>query len=424
MQYLRTKLIIAAIFVVFLFFFSNDFGLIDIEKTAIITAIAIDSADEEYEVTAQIAVPEATDTNSENKKAQVSGTGGTIGAAIKDIGDKTGWFPNLQFCNLLIVGNDLTSGNVFKVLDYFSKTLRVQDSALVITTDGAAKKLLEVATPLDNISSFALQKILLKNPGFDSDVAETDIKTFCTDYYSESESSYMPVVTVSEQNATDGTGDKPSGGSGSESTGGQSGSSGGSGSGGGSGDPASGNATGNADGTGGKTLFNARETALFLKGMRVGKLNAEQTLLLNALTDKFRGTTIEIKGVETGGEKANYLLTVFRCIPKITVKATAESFTVKLNLNMYCKIVDQNTEKSDVTYAKNVPLPQAVKEKTERFLKDRIAELIEIEKETGCDFLFLKRKLLQYNYKYYPQYKDNYLSVMKTETDVTVSGQK
>ena len=424
MQYLRTKLIIAAIFVVFLFFFSNDFGLIDIEKTAIITAIAIDSADEEYEVTAQIAVPEATDTNSENKKAQVSGTGGTIGAAIKDIGDKTGWFPNLQFCNLLIVGNDLTSGNVFKVLDYFSKTLRVQDSALVITTDGAAKKLLEVATPLDNISSFALQKILLKNPGFDSDVAETDIKTFCTDYYSESESSYMPVVTVSEQNATDGTGDNPSGGSGSESTGGQSGSSGGSGSGGGSGDPASGNATGNADGTGGKTLFNARETALFLKGVRVGKLNAEQTLLLNALTDKFRGTTIEIKGVETGGEKANYLLTVFRCIPKITVKATAESFTVKLNLNMYCKIVDQNTEKSDVTYAKNVPLPQAVKEKTERFLKDRIAELIEIEKETGCDFLFLKRKLLQYNYKYYPQYKDNYLSVMKTETDVTVSGQK
>lgn len=424
MQYLRTKLIIAAIFVVFLFFFSNDFGLIDIEKTAIITAIAIDSADEEYEVTAQIAVPEATDTNSENKKAQVSGTGGTIGAAIKDIGDKTGWFPNLQFCNLLIVGNDLTSGNVFKVLDYFSKTLRVQDSALVITTDGAAKKLLEVATPLDNISSFALQKILLKNPGFDSDVAETDIKTFCTDYYSESESSYMPVVTVSEQNATDGTGDKPSGGSGSESTGGQSGSSGGSGSGGGSGDPASGNATGNADGTGGKTLFNARETALFLKGVRVGKLNAEQTLLLNALTDKFRGTTIEIKGVETGGEKANYLLTVFRCIPKITVKATAESFTVKLSLNMYCKIVDQNTEKSDVTYAKNVPLPQAVKEKTERFLKDRIAELIEIEKETGCDFLFLKRKLLQYNYKYYPQYKDNYLSVMKTETEVTVSGQK
>lgn len=424
MQYLRTKLIIAAVFVMFLFFFSNDFGLIDIEKTAIITAIAIDSADEEYEVTAQIAVPEATDANTENKKAQVSGTGGTIGAAIKDIGDKTGWFPNLQFCNLLIVGNDLTSGNVFKVLDYFSKTLRVQDSALVITTDGAAKKLLEVSTPLDNISSFALQKILLKNPGFDSDVAETDIKTFCTDYYSESESSYMPIVTVSEQNAADGTGKSPSGGSGSggsglESTGGQSGSTSGS-----SGDPASGNATGNSDGTGGKTLFNARETALFLKGVKVGKLNAEQTLLLNALTDKFRGTTIEIKGVETEGEKANYLITVFRCIPKITVKANSGSFTVKLSLNIYCKIVDQNTEKSDVTYAKNVPLPQAVKEKTERFLKDRIAELIEIEKETGCDFLFLKRKLLQYNYKYYPQYKDNYLSVMKTETEVTVSGQK
>lgn len=179
MKYVKTKLIIAALFFVFVFFFSNDFGLIDIENTAIITAIAIDSAEDGYEATAQIAVPEATNKNSENKKAQISGTGSTIGAAIKDIGDKSGWFPNLQFCNVLIIGEELTHSNVFKVLDYFSKTLRVQDSAMVVTTDKKAKELLEASTPLDNISSFALQKILLKNPGFDSDVAETDIKNFC-----------------------------------------------------------------------------------------------------------------------------------------------------------------------------------------------------------------------------------------------------
>lgn len=412
MKYVKTKLIIAALFFVFVFFFSNDFGLIDIEKTAIITAIAIDSAEDGYEATAQIAVPEATDKNSENKKAQISGTGGTIGAAIKDIGDKSGWFPNLQFCNVLIIGEELTHSNVFKVLDYFSKTLRVQDSALVVTTDKKAKDLLEVSTPLDNISSFALQKILLKNPGFDSDVAETDIKNFCIDYYSESRSSYMPLVKLNKQE----TAATPDTGSGSGSGGGSSGSSGGSSSGGGAGSGGT-----NSDGS---TLFNARSTALFYEGVKAGELNEKETLALSALTDTFKGTTIELKDVTTNGETKNFLITVFRCNPKIIVDATEESLNVKIDLDVYCKIVDQNAEKSDVTYSKNVPLPDAVKEKATEFFATHINDLIEAEKTSGCDFLFLKRKLFQRRYKHYARYKDNFFSVMKHEITVSVSGQK
>ena len=63
---LKAKIIMILVFITFLFFFSNDFGLIDVEKTSIITAIAIDKSNEEFTGTAQIAVPEATDTNSEN----------------------------------------------------------------------------------------------------------------------------------------------------------------------------------------------------------------------------------------------------------------------------------------------------------------------------------------------------------------------
>ena len=135
----KAKFIILAVFLVFTFFFSNDFGLIDVEKTSIITAIAIDKEDDgSYVATAQIAVPEATDTNTENQKAQISGKGSTIGAAIKDLGDTSGWFPKLSFCNLILVGNGFSESNVIKVLDYFAKTLRVQDSALVAMSDKKA----------------------------------------------------------------------------------------------------------------------------------------------------------------------------------------------------------------------------------------------------------------------------------------------
>ncbi len=411
MKYLRTKCIIAALFLVFVFFFSNDFGLIDIEKTAIITAIAIDLADDEYEVTAQIAVPEATDNNSENKKAQISGRGGTIGAAIKNIGDISGWYPNMQFCNVLIIGNELTDGNVIRVLDYFSKTLRVQDSALVITTDKKAKDLLNVSTPLDNISSFALQKILFKNPGFDNDVAETDIKTFCMNYYSESQSSYMPLVKIEKQDT------KTSPDSGSSGGGNGGGASGGSG--GGSGNSGTGGF--NSDGN---SLFVATTTALFYKGVKVGELNENETLAFDALTKNFRGTTVELNDVYVGGETRNFLITVFRCTPKVKLKATAEELKLTVDLSVYCKIVDQNAERSDLTYSKNVPLPEAVKEKADEFFINNLNALIEKEKQTKCDFLFLKRKLYQYNYPFYAQYKDNLLSVLKTEINVSVTGQK
>ena len=92
-------------------------------------------------VTAQIAVPEATDTNSENLKAQIIGKGSTVGGAIKNLGDFSGWFPKLAFCNLILIGNDLSQSQAINVLDYFAKTLRVQDSALVAIAENKAYEL-------------------------------------------------------------------------------------------------------------------------------------------------------------------------------------------------------------------------------------------------------------------------------------------
>ena len=117
MKFKRAKLFLLCILALGFLFFSSDFGLIDIEKTAIITAIAVDLKDDEYEVSMEIAVPEATDANTENQKALLSTTGKTIGSAIKNAGNQTGWFPKLAFCNLIILGEQLANTNVIKVLD-------------------------------------------------------------------------------------------------------------------------------------------------------------------------------------------------------------------------------------------------------------------------------------------------------------------
>ncbi len=409
----KAKFLMLALAFIFIFFFSSDFGLIDVEKTSIITAFAIDlEKDGTYTVSAQIAVPEATDTNSENQKALLSGKGTTIGGAVKDLGDISGWFPKLSFCNLILVGEEFKETNVIKVLDYFAKTLRLQDSALIAFTEGKASELLKVASPLDNISSFAIQKVILKTDGFDADVAVTDIKTFCAGYYSTCSSSFMPYIKKkpSDESQTEG------------------GSSNGNSSGGGSSSSTSEQSAGQEQGstkTDGKFLFDAKKTALFKNGSKVGELDEELTLTYNALTRKINGTTIPINEVPfKDNETCNYLLNVMRSKRKICLEVDNNNPTLNIELSLYCRINDQNSEDSDRTLSENIPLPQPLIDKATEQIKNSIKELVETSVKTDCDFLKIKEKLYRFNHKHYARFKDNVLSAMQTNIKVEVSGQK
>lgn len=190
----KISLILAGAVVVL--FFSNDFGLIDVEKTAIITAIGVDLAESgNFELTVQIAVPQVSSSQSENKKAIVSCEGDTVSFALHEIGTRTGWYPKLSFCNLIVLGEKmLNEGDVTAIVEYFARTVKIQDSAILTACEDTAKELLQVSTPLDNLSAFALQKILIKNPGQANDVFAANIKFFSIGLYSQSGASLIPYI--------------------------------------------------------------------------------------------------------------------------------------------------------------------------------------------------------------------------------------
>ena len=405
MRLKRAKFLLLSVFILLSFFLSNDLELINVEKTSIITAIAVDKEMDNYLITAQIAVPEATDTNTENQKAQLSGKGKTVGEAIKDLGNTSGWFPKLAFCNLIILGNELANENVVKVLDYFAKTLRVQDSALVVLAEKSGKEILSLSTPLDNISSFAVQKILLKTVGFDADVAHNDIKTFCTGYYSLNSSSFLPIIKVIS--ADSGSGNKGESADNSSSSGSSSQS---------QGDKAKGS---NSDSN---NLFDARTTALFKNGIKVGELNEELTHTFNAFNTSLMSTSLSIPNVPLNDSLANYFITVFRENHSFKVKATDTHVNLDFNLSLYCKITDVDVPGTDDALSTNYPLPQPLVEKTQKMLTENIEKLVEKSIETDCDFLKIKEKLYRYNNSKYSLFKDNFLSKLKVNINVDVKG--
>ena len=399
-QTFKAKIAIFLVGIIFLFFFSSDFGLIDVEKTSIITAIAIDKAENSFEVTAQIAVPEAIDTNSENLKAQLTGKGSTVAGALKDLGDVSGWFPKLAFCNLILLGSSLATDNVLEALDYFAKTLRVQDSALVALCEKDAKSVLSLSTPLDNISAFALQKVMFKTQGFDNDVASTDIKTFCASHYSKCSAGFMPIIKITP------SGEEQS--SNSSSSSGQN----------------SSGQTNSSSQNDKKILFNARTTAIFKNGFKVGDLDEKQTLTFNMLTENVKGTTLSIDNVlGDDGSVSNYLLTIVNDKKSIQLTFSDKPVLV-IKLTLYCKISDHAMEGTSEALSQNLPLPKKLKKTAEQQLSSDIKSLIQTSIKTDCDFLQLKEKLYRFNNKQYSNYKDNLLSKMDVKISVTVDGQK
>ncbi|MBQ5930536.1 MAG: hypothetical protein IIX02_07075, partial [Clostridia bacterium] len=99
-------------------FFTTDFGLIDIQKTAIVLAAGIDRNGEDFIITSQIAIPKSSDQGKSTNAVQIVSRGKTVAEAFEEINAKTGWYPKLVFCNLILLGEDTAKQNVFDALDY------------------------------------------------------------------------------------------------------------------------------------------------------------------------------------------------------------------------------------------------------------------------------------------------------------------
>ena len=186
----RYYLILAAI-VTFLFF-SNDFGLIDIQKTAIVMAVGIDREGPTFILTTQIAVPQSSDQGEQAQAVQIESRGETIADAFNQINAKTGWYPKLVFCNLVVLGEQMIKSNVFDALDFFLRDEYMSDNCLVAACEGTAKEILNTKTPIDPMSGVAAQKVLSDHAARVGTVASNTLREFAMGYFSYSKSGYLP----------------------------------------------------------------------------------------------------------------------------------------------------------------------------------------------------------------------------------------
>lgn len=398
-------------------FFSSDFGMLDVQKTAIIMAVGVDKEDDTFIITSQVAVPQSSKQGKASEAVQIVSRGKTVADAFEEINAKTGWYPKLVFCDLIILGEKAAQEDVFDALDFFLLDEYMSDDCLLVTCDGFAKDLLNVGALVDPSGSVAMQKVLSPHAERVGTVLPSTLREFAIGYYSESKSGYLPLVKTEPQQEHIGGNSSDGSSSSSESSGSSSEKSSSSESS-GSSESAAGGGSSESGGSGGgqtdKPVFSAGETALFVGGKRVGLLSKEETFAFNAVKHELR---LAAYSVET--ENAACTLTVKRNdkTTKFSVGKDGRA-TLKINLTLSAGLLD---------YSKALPLesvtdigdvPEGVFALAEKRLTGQIITTFEKCRACGCDLFGVSERLYKYENSRFEELKDTVLQTAIADVSV------
>ena len=196
----RASVIIYAVILLALLglFFTNDFGLVDIRKSAVITAVGIDMQEDEVQVTAEIAVPQPSQSGENIKYTLVQGSGLTIADALNEIDAKTGFYPKLQFCKLILMGESCRERELFSLLACFYRKNFSELTALIAACEGKAADMLALKSETNDMTSEAITKVLSVEVEKSANATPMNLKDIALTNYSKSAACYLPYVEANK----------------------------------------------------------------------------------------------------------------------------------------------------------------------------------------------------------------------------------
>ena len=391
----RAKFYLIIFAIILINFLTLDFLLIDVEKTALIVAIGIDKVEEGYEVTAQIAVPEATNQSTKSNESVIYAKGDTLYDAVAEIGNRTGWYPKLSFCNLIILGDSVFEENVMGVIDFFVRSYKVEDSAILCASEKSAKELLMSISPLDNISSFALSKIFVRDHNNASAILTTTIKDFSILYYSPSKSGFMPKVKMVE------TKDKGNNTSSASSLTSNSG----------------------AGESGGEkntpVVYDAETCLLFYDGLKVGELIGDECLFYSLFEKGANDAYFTLTLSDDDGNSGKALISIKKAKSNLKLKKENGIFKLKGELKLRLKITDTDFPQSMKEIATIGKMNDASLRKAENYVEQTLIKTFEKSKNLSCDIFETKELLYRRFNSDFDKYNKDFLKNLTCEFTVS-----
>lgn len=390
-------------------FFSNDFGLVDIQKTAVILAAGIDRSGEGYELTAQISVPKGGEKAGGTASVELSGKGETVADCLMMMYADSGWIPKFDFCSLVLLGEEAAREGAMPALNYFLHNEYMSDNCAVAVAEGSAGEMLKKTSAIDDTPSLAIHKLFSGAAEKTGAAVKNTLREFAVGTLGVSKSSFMPFIrTLPHESGTGSS--EGSGGKGGASGSGNSEGSGGSG----------GSGQSGSEGSGGEedapVLFRAEETALFREGKLTGLLSAEETLAFNLVRGKVKAGILTVEGED--GEPVSLSIKRGGGSAKLGNEDVPRA---KLSVRLKVLVSDRTEEDFMAGSETNVATDEDER-RAEELISSYISSLWETCKGSGCDLFLLARELYRKDPKAFEANVGLIPSGMGADIEVSVKG--
>lgn len=433
-KFWQRAFVFAAAFLLLLFA-SNDFGLIDIQKTAIVLALGVDASAQEglLDVTAQIGSADAIGA-AQASNITIEGVS-TVGEAIACLNRRTGWYPTFVHCRLLLLGGQTAERDVFGILDYFLRSEYIEDSCLLALCAGRAQEALEAGAPGGELTANAIVKVFSGEAQKTGLVSAVSLREFAKGYYGAGASGRLPYLTLlqeAESRPPQGSGQGAASASASEGESfvsasdekGSASASGEKGSASVSGEKGSASALGGAlpcgalaegkkdaltpcaaggrqggsggrqggSGAGGQEVFDVSQTALFAGGKKVGMLRTSETLAVNLaeISTDFAYAAVRVQ--EEGAEVVYQLKVRIEGKKKdLRVEGGVPVFFVRVRA--LAQVIDAARPAGLVEVAESAIVPAHVLRAAEEQYRAAFLSAADQAHAAGCDLFSLHEKL-------------------------------
>ncbi len=378
----------------------------DKDLTIIITSIGIDKEDDEIKLSALAVIPKGGSDISSNLQV-FEGTGKSITDAFAEISNSTGKKIGLAHCDCIVLSKSVMDENLTKYLDYFIRTSNLTTNATLVATDGTAIDLLNATKSSNNLLDLSLRNIVQfkeERTLLDS----VNIEKFYKQYFSESSTFYMPLLSVESKEESSGA----TGGS-SQSDGGENTSQG----------------SGGGSGAGEKKISDKNEIAVVVKGKYVRSLSEDEFFVYSLINKKTKGFKITLDHVNDASVTDSK--EVFEQISKLVHptysfvdgKPTA-TYDIILNLRID-EVSGENFSYSAVDGLHNF-LDDNVKEKLKEMVQTKLGSTIESMREYKNDILNLYTKFNAYKHSLWQDYlktldnPSDYLDYVDIKINLTI----
>lgn len=373
-------------------FFTNDFGLVDLRKTSVIIGVGIDFEEGgEMTLTAQLAVPMPAENGENTQFTCVTGRGKSVAEALNDVNVKTGFYPKLVFCKLILIGESCFDKDINSQLNYFFSNEYSGLTPKIAACKGKAGELFSLQLPYGDSVTDSVDRLLSDEAQKSANVSTVNLNDFGQGYYSKSRASYMPYIEVSggggEQGESEGQGDSGEGG----------------------GEQAKSQSQGANSGE--SIEFFCGKTAVFTDGILAGILSEEQAFAFNLLNGDIRRTYVACGE----GEEA-VTISIRDCKGGISLKVEKGVPVLKLSFSAAAKVQDDKTKRKKQRGEEETS--QEVLRLGEDTIKGFMEDLYAYTRDIHCDVLGAKDLLYKKQNRYYEALADSVTNTMTVVYEV------